>query len=177
MRLPDRELKGARKTTILAMFLGAALVLGVFERMIPLEIAVPGVRLGLPNIVILTLLYLFLPSEVIFVVILKCILTTMLAGNPISFALSLTGSVLSFIVMSALIKTAGASGKISPVGVSVAGAVSHNIGQILAACYILGTFAVAAFLPVLLISGVITGVITGMAVKHLLCHIKALGLI
>ena len=178
-RLPDRNLKGSqkiRKITVLAIFLSVALVLGVFERMIPLEVAVPGVRLGLPNIVILTLLYLFLPSEVIFVVILKCVLTAMLAGNFVSFALSLTGSALSFMVMSALIKTADASGRISPVGVSVAGAVFHNIGQILAACYILDTFAVVVFLPALLVSGVITGVITGMAVKHLLSRVKAIGL-
>ena len=155
------------------MFLGAALALGVFERMIPVGVVVPGVRLGLPNIVILTLLYLFLPSEIILVVVLKCVLTAMLSGNIISFALSLTGSVLSFTVMSALIKTAAE--KISPIGVSVAGAVSHNIGQILAAYYILGKFAVA-FLPGLLVSGVITGIITGMAVKYLLGHIRSLEL-
>jgi len=173
-RSPDKNLKNVRKTAVLAVFLGAALALGVFERMIPLEIAVPGVRLGLPNIVILALLYLFLPSDVIFVVILKCVLTAMLGGNFISLALSLTGSLLSFAVMSALIKMAGS--RISPVGVSVAGAVFHNIGQIIAASYILGNFAVLALLPVLLVSGVITGVLTGTAVKHLLSRMQAIGL-
>jgi len=172
-QLSDR--KGIRKIAILAMFLAAALVLGVFERLIPLEIAVPGVRLGLPNVVILTLLYLFLPSDVILVVILKCLLTAMLGGNFISFILSLTGSLLSFAVMSALIKTADQ--KISPVGVSVTGAVFHNIGQLFAASFVLGTFGVFVFLPVLLVSGVITGVLTGTAVTHLLRRIQAIGLI
>ena len=175
MQLSDKNFTGVRKTAVLAVFLGAAIVLGIVERMFPLEVAIPGVRLGLPNVVILILLYLFLPSDVIIVVILKCVLTTMFAGNLVSFAIGLTGSLLSFTVMSALIKTV--SSRISQIGVSVVGSVFHNIGQILMAGCILGNSAVVVFLPALLISGVITGAVTGIAAKQLLSRIKAIDII
>jgi heptaprenyl diphosphate synthase len=152
--------KKVHRLAILSLLLAAALVAGLAERAIPFDFAVPGVKLGLGNVVILTALYLFPLREVWGLAILKCALTALLGGSFTSFAYSLAGSLLSLAAMALLLRIAGE--KVGSVGVSAVGAVFHNIGQLLAASLVMGTAMVWGYLPWLLLSGVITGVITGL---------------
>lgn len=164
------ETKNIGKLALLAVFLSCALIMGVIEALIPLDFIAPGVKLGLANVVVLASLYLFRRRDVLKIVLLKCLVSSILYGSFFSFLYSLAGSMLSFLAMYALIRFAG--DRISPVGVSVCGAVSHNIGQILVAACLLSSLSVAAYLPALLLSGVITGVLTGLAVRLTLTYIR-----
>ena len=158
-----------KRLTLRAVLLAQALVLGFIERLIPFEFAVPGVKLGLANAAVLTCLYLLAFWDGFAIVGLKCILSAVLFGSASTFIFSVCGSILSFFTMYALIKVA--KQKVSPAGVSVAGAVAHNIGQVSAAAVLMGTLRIAYYLPALLVSGVITGFIIGFIVK---CALKAL---
>ncbi|MDR2649044.1 MAG: Gx transporter family protein [Clostridiales bacterium] len=169
--MPDSENK---KTTALslalkAVFLAFALAAGFVERWIPFEFLVPGVKLGLANVVVLSALYLFSWRAALEISLLKCVLIAVFAGTGASFFYSLGGAILSFAIMAPLIQIGRE--KISPIGISVLGAVFHNIGQILVASFIMRTFAIVTYLPVLLVSGVFTGVTVGIAVKILVKYI------
>lgn len=159
-----------RKLTVSALLLSCALVLGLAERAIPLDVAVPGVRLGLPNAVVLLTLYLFPFGQAFVLGLLKCVLTALLFGTFTSFLYSVSGFLLSVFVMLVLIRLAGT--RLSPVGVSVAGAVFHNLGQLLAAAMVMGSLWVFGYLPVLLVSGAVTGTLVGVAVKYTLPYMK-----
>lgn len=147
----------------MAIFVAYALIMGIVERWIPFDFVVPGVKLGLANVVILTALYIFPVSDALKIVILKCVMTAMFAGSGVSFLYSLGGALLSFVAMALLVKLFRK--QVGSIGVSVVGAVCHNIGQILVASIVMKTFLIVSYLPVLLISGVITGVIVGAIVQ------------
>ena len=149
-----------------AIVLSLALIVGVIERWIPFEFVVPGVKLGLANAVVLTALYLFSWQTALEISLLKCVLIAIFTGTGVSFFYSLGGAICSFTVMTVLVRFSRE--KISPIGVSVSGAVFHNIGQILVASFIMRTFMMVFYLPALLISGVITGVIVGVITKMLM---------
>lgn len=159
-----------KKLALLSVFLAAALVAGIVERGIPFDFAVPGVRLGLGNLFILMSLYLFRFRDSLALTVMKCILTALFAGSFTSFAYSLSGSILSLLAMAALIRLAGE--RLSPTGVSAVGAVCHNIGQLTAASVIMGTAMVWTYLPILMVSGIITGVITGLAGAQILPRVR-----
>ncbi len=146
-----------------AIFLALALIMGIVERWIPFDAAVPGVKLGLANTVILTAMYIFPLKDAFKISVLKCLGGALFAGTALSLLYSISGAMLSFAAMALVMRPAGE--RISPVGVSVVGAVFHNIGQIIAAAAVIGSAAVAAYLPALLISGVVTGVLVGVLVK------------
>ena len=165
-----QDKKTVLRITVMSVFLAMALIIGVVERSIPFNIAVPGVKLGLSNVVILTLLYLYTPYEVFIVVMLKCFMLAMFSGSFSSLLYSLSGAVLSFFVMYGAIRLL--KNKFSPTGVSILGAISHNIGQIIAASFVLSTVKLMYALPVLLISGAITGFIVGITVTKFLLHFK-----
>ncbi|MDR1130971.1 MAG: Gx transporter family protein [Oscillospiraceae bacterium] len=153
-----------------ALFLAFALVAGLVERWIPFEFVVPGVKLGLANAVVLTALYLFPWPAALEISLLKCLMTAIFTGMGVSFFYSLGGAVFSFAAMAPALRFG--QNKIGPAGVSVLGAVFHNIGQILVASLIMRTLMIVTYLPVLLISGVVTGVLVGMLVKPLTDYIR-----
>lgn len=153
-----------------SVFLTAALAVGIAERWIPFDFAVPGVKLGLSNSVILTALYLFRTRDALKIALLKCVLTALLSGAGVSFFYSISGTLISFAVMSVAVRFS--ESRFSHIGVSVLGAIAHNIGQIIASAVIMRSFYVVSYLPVLIISGVITGVIVGAVVKGLLKAMK-----
>ncbi len=165
-----KQRMSVKKLTLLAVLLAVALILGLVERAIPMP--VPGMRLGLPNVVVLAALYLFEWPSVLLLVIVKCVTISMLAGGGVSLLYSLSGSLLSFAAMTVLIKAAG--DKVSPAGVSVVGAVLHNTGQLLAAALVMNTPAVFSYLPVLLFSGLAAGVLVGLTVRMLLRPLRKL---
>mgnify|MGYP003490959566 FL=1 len=114
---------------------------------------VPGMRLGLVNVVTLIAVYLFGAVPALIIVVLRCVITFAFSGNLTGFLLSMSGGILALCAMLLLRNTR----KLSFFGVSMGGAAAHNVGQILAACLITRTLAVISYLPVLLIVAAVTG--------------------
>ena len=161
--------KTAAKNLVLkAIFLSLALAVGIIERSIPFDFVIPGVKLGLGNIVVLSALYVFSWKDAAAISLLRCVIIGVFSGMGISFLYSLGGATLSFIAMAVLVRFA--ESRVSPIGVSIVGAIFHNIGQILVASWVLGTFMIVTYLPMLLVSGVITGLLVGLLVRALLGH-------
>lgn len=141
-----------------ALLVALAMVLSWLESLVPLSVAVPGVKLGLTNLVVIFALYRMSLRDAAVISLVRVALVSMTFGNAYSLAYSLAGAVLSLGVMALLKKT----GQFSMVGVSVAGGVCHNIGQILVAIAVLGTARIAWYLPVLLLTGLTAGVCVGV---------------
>jgi heptaprenyl diphosphate synthase len=157
----------SKKIAFLGLCAGVALVLAYVEALLPpLYAAVPGIKLGLPNIAIIFILYRFGLREAAVVSFIRIVAVALLFGNPMTFAYSVAGAFLSLLVMTILRKL----DLFSIVGVSVAGAVFHNVGQILTAMVLLGTAELGYYLIVLAITGTISGILVGlcgaMAVKR-----------
>jgi heptaprenyl diphosphate synthase len=160
------------EVALIGIFLAFILVMGLLERMVPLDFLVPGARLGLSNVVVLTAVYLFRFRVALLLVILKCALLSMLAGGPSSFIYSISGSLLSLVAMWLLVRIF--SERISPVGVSAAGAACHSAGQVLAACFVLENMGMLAYLPPLLLISLISGVFVGVIVQRVVPRLRAL---
>ncbi|MBD5390690.1 Gx transporter family protein [bacterium] len=150
-----------RRLCIIAMLLAMAIVLNILESFIP--VFIPGVKLGLANIIILIMLYEFKPAEAFLVDLLRILLVGLLRGSFMAptFVMSLCGGMLSFLVMFLFSKIK----VFSPIGVSVLGAVSHASGQVFAAMLLLGTQAVVYYLPFIGILSIATGVFSGILTK------------
>lgn len=142
-----------------ALLVAAALALSYTERLIPLNLVVPlpGVKLGLANIVTMLALY-FLPlGQGFSILVLRCVLGSIFGGGVSGLAMSLTGGVLAFWTM-ALAKTVPL---LSVYGVSILGAAAHNLGQVLAAAVMMGSIYTVCYLPFLLLTGLVMGLVTG----------------
>lgn len=148
-----------RRTARRALLTALAMVLSWLESMVPVSAAVPGMKLGLTNLVVIFALYRMGLRDAAAISLARVGLVSMTFGNAYSFAYSLAGAALSLAVMALLRRT----GRFSILGVSVAGGVSHNIAQILVAMAALGTGRLAWYLPALLASGVAAGVAIGAA--------------
>lgn len=142
-----------------ALLTALAMVLSWVESLVPLSAAVPGVKLGLTNLVVLFALYRMSVKAAWCLSLVRVLLVSFTFGNAFSLWYSLAGAILSLLVMMAL----KATGKFSVTGVSVAGAVCHNLGQVLVAMAVLQSTAVAFYYPALLLSGTIAGVCIGLA--------------
>jgi len=147
----------AKKVARYGLLLALALVLSYAESLVPLSVAVPGVKLGLPNLAVLFALYRLGEKDAVTLSILRVVLVSILFGNAYSLWYSLAGAVLSLGAMIGL-KKLGFFGKL---GVSVAGGVCHNLGQIAVAILVLRSTAVIYYLPVLLLSGTLAGIAIG----------------
>ena len=143
---------------LLSLFTGLALIMSYIEALMPIPLPVPGIKVGFPNIIILFILYRFGTKCAVAVSLVRVLLVSLLFGSALGLAYSLAGAVLSLAVMIILKKT----NKFSPMGISICGAIAHNIGQIAVAIVILEEFKIALYLPILLISGAITGAIIGI---------------
>ena len=148
------------KLTLVGVLVAGAVVIGYLESLIP-SIGIPGVKLGLANIVILITLFELGYKEAIFVNILRVVLVSLITGTILSmgFLMSLTGAVLSLgimILFHLLVK------KFSIIGISVIGAVFHVIGQIIIAMIFLETPYVLYYLPIIGVTAIITGVLVGL---------------
>lgn len=141
-----------------AMFLTLALVVSYIEVLIPIPIGIPGVKLGLANGVIMVLLFFTTWKRTLEISVIRVILAGFLFGNPMTIAYSLAGGILSLIIMGILKKMDG----FSPVGISVAGGVAHNLGQLSVAVILMENTKIYYYAPVLLITGTIAGVIIGI---------------
>lgn len=157
-----------KKTAFLGVFLALAMICSYIEMLIPFNFGIPGVKLGLTNIVVVLMLYTIGTREAIMVSVLRILLMGILFGNVMSIVYSLAGGILSFLVMAILKKT----GQLGCISVSVAGGISHNIGQILAAAVVVNSFSILYYLPVLLIAGVVTGLLIGILAQELIVRLK-----
>lgn len=163
----DRNTKiTTQKLTRLALLAAAAVVLGYIEGIItafaPLP---PGIKLGLANTVVLYSVYTLGPGYSVIMIILKVVLTGFMSGNLASaFLYSMGGAVLSLIMM-LLVKNISHD-KVSIVGVSVVGAVFHNVGQLLVASLLLQTGGLMFYAFILMFAAIVTGVLTGIAGKQ-----------
>lgn len=151
-------MNNTRIITICGLMTALAMIFSYIESLVPIPIPVPGVKLGLANMAIMIVMFTIGTREAVFVDFIRVVLTSMLFGNFNSFIFSISGAVLSIVVMAVLKHT----GKFSEVGISVTGGVMHNIGQIIAAIIIMDTSAIILYLPVLMISGVVTGIVIGI---------------
>lgn len=156
----------ASKVARYGLLTALALVLSWVESLLP-PLGAPGVKLGLPNLAIVFALYRLGLKDACVISLVRVVLVTLLFGNGAALAYSIAGAALSLALMGLLKNT----GKFSSVGVSVAGGVAHNAGQILVAMALLETSRLAWYLPVLWVSGtvagVLVGVISGILVKRI----------
>lgn len=157
----------AKKVAFLGMFTALALVLGWLESLVPVTPVFPGIKLGLANVVTILVLYRFGWKEASCVSVLRVGLSNVLFGNLSVFFYSLAGAGFSLLAMIFLKKT----DKFSPIGVSVAGGVMHNAGQLLMAVILMENGVILYYFPILAIAGVISGVLIGLLGAFLHKHL------
>lgn len=161
-----------KKLTLCGMLTALAIVLSLAERLFPLDaiVPVPGVKLGLANVVTLFALTRLSVRDAVAILLCRVALSSLLMGSVTAFLFSLFGGLLALAVMGLLLR---AEGKFcSVLGVSVAGAAAHNIGQIIAAVIWMKTGAVVAYLPLLLVMSVPLGLVTGLTAAVVLSHLQ-----
>lgn len=160
-----------RKLVYYSFFITLATVLGLVEAMLPNPLPIPGVKLGLANTVTLIAIYLYGLKDGLALSVLRVIFVSLLLGTflSVSFLLSMTGALASTLVMALLKRCVPA---LSIIGVSIAGAVTHNMGQLLMAAVLIQTGYIFFYLPVLLLAAIPTGVVTGYIARLLLVYLK-----
>ena len=161
----------ASRVALSGLLTSLMLVFGLIERQFPLPIPVPGIKLGLANSVLLYSLYMLGIRQSIVLMLIKALLSWLIYMNLSAMLYSLAGGILSLLAMILIMRVKG----VSIIGVSAIGAVFFNVGQILMAVAILHTpQLIVTYLPILMISGVLTGVLTGIIARMVMNHLKAL---
>ena len=155
------------KVAYLGVFLGLALVCSYVESLIPFYFGIPGVKLGLTNIVIVLMLYCVGAKEAFTISVLRVVLAGFLFGNMFSILYSLAGGILSFGVMYLLMRTK----KLGLLPISICGGLFHNIGQLAVAAFVVENYRIVYYLPVLLIAGAVTGLLIGIAAGEIVLRI------
>lgn len=148
----------ARRTALTALMVSLALIFSYIEFLIPFTPAVPGIKLGIANLVIIVALYYLEPRYALTVNVVRVLIAGLLFSGVFGAAYSMAGALLSFLVMVLLKKT----GWFSVTGVSIAGGVAHNLGQILVASFLVSNLKMFAYFPVLIFSGVASGAAIGI---------------
>ncbi|MDO4616460.1 MAG: Gx transporter family protein [Lachnospiraceae bacterium] len=156
-----------QKTAVYGMLIALAMILSYVEAQVPAFFAVPGMKLGLTNIVVLYALYRIGFKSAFFINLLRILLVGILFGTGMSLAFSLAGGLLSTMVMMLLKKT----GRFQMFTVSLAGGITHNIGQILVAMLLLQTTAIGWYLLILWFSGLGSGLVIGLICGELMKHL------
>lgn len=156
-----------KKIALYGMLVALAFTFSYFESLIPFNFGIPGVKLGLANLVVVVALYVVSPVQAFSVAIIRILLASMTFGNVYSLAYSLCGGILSFAVMYITKKS-----KFSIIGVSMLGGICHNIGQIIVAAIVMETVRIAYYLPVLLVAGLITGLLIGIVSRLIVDRFK-----
>nr|WP_314609877.1 Gx transporter family protein [uncultured Lachnoanaerobaculum sp.] len=153
-----RSGKYIRQITTMGMLVALAMVLGFVETLIPINLGIPGMKLGLANIVVVIALFLFDIKTAIVVSILRIILIAMTFGNMSMMFYSIAGASLSLLSMIAISKIKS----FSLISVSIVGGIMHNVGQIICAAFVVRTNGVFTYLPVLMIAGLVSGALIGI---------------
>lgn len=146
-----------------AMLTALAMIFGYVEALIPFHFGLPGIKLGLANLVIVLALYRFPAGQVFAIQVMRIVLVSFLFGNMSMMIYSLAGGILSLLTMLFLKKT----NWFSVIGVSIAGGVSHNLGQLAVALLVVQNLKITFYVPVLLTAGLVTGCLIGMLTHRL----------
>ncbi len=157
-----------KKVATCAVLVALAMIFSYIEAILPIPFGVPGVKLGLANLVVVTGFYILRPGEVFLVSAVRILLSSLLFGNTLSLLYSLAGGILSFFVMLGLKHVKG----FSVAGVSLAGGVAHNIGQIAVAAWVVKNTAVLYYLPALTAAGVAAGLLMGILASRVLAVLR-----
>ncbi len=152
------------------VFTALALIFSYIEGLIPFDFGIPGVKLGLANLIIVFALYKLNLRDVYLLSLVRVLLSGALFGNYFSIVYSLAGGLLSLSVMVFLKHREG----YSILGISMAGGVFHNVGQVLVAMILVETFSVIYYLPVLLLAGLVTGALIGVVAGEVLKRVTFL---
>ena len=163
-------MKDIRKMMYVSLLISMALVLHIFEGMIPVPFITPGAKLGLANVITVIALYTLDSKETFLVILLRIVLSVMFGGSISRLLYSLGGALLSYFSM-VLVKKAGKD-YVSIIGVSATGAVFHNVGQLVVASTIVNTFGVMLYLPIMSLAGVGTGIFVGLTANFAVNHLK-----
>ena len=162
-----RSGKYIRQITIMGMLVALAMVLGFVETLIPINLGIPGMKLGLANIVVVIALFLFDVKTAVVVSILRIILIAMTFGNMSMMFYSIAGASLSLLSMIAISKIKS----FSLISVSIVGGIMHNVGQIICAAFVVRTNGVFTYLPVLIIAGLVSGALIGIVAGLILVRL------
>ena len=157
-----------KQLVTLSALIAVAMILSYIESLIPAFVAVPGVKMGLSNIATVFALYALGWQYAICVSVVAVSLKTLLFGNFVSLIYSLSGAALALALMILLKKL----DRFSSVGVSVAGGVGHNAGQIIAACIVMENAAISLYIIPLIISGTLSGIVIGLVAGNLVERVK-----
>ncbi len=157
-----------KKITVIGISVSLAMILSYLESMIPSFVPVPGIKIGLSNLIIVILLYSGGTVDAFLTDIIRIILSSVLFGSPLSFLFSISGGLLSFFVMWLLKKTK----ILSVLSISAAGGVCHNTGQLVMAIIILKSPALYYYLPPLLMGGLLTGLFNGIVSAELVRYLN-----
>lgn len=160
------------KVAVFGVFTSLALILSYVELLIPINFGIPGMKLGLTNLLVVILLYKCGPRDALLLSVIRILLSGLIFGNMFSIFYSLGGGLLSLAVMVFLKKT----GQFTVAGISIGGGASHNVGQLLVAMFVVQTYQVGYYLPVLLIAGVITGAVIGILSAEVLKRTQSIRL-
>lgn len=153
-----------RKTAYLGLFAAVAIIFGYVESLIPVFAGIPGVKMGLANLAVLFILDRYSWREAALVSVVRILVIGFMFGNLFSIVYSLAGAALSLTVMNFLKKYS----EFSLIGISVAGGVTHNIGQLIVAMIVVSNTSLMVYAPALLVAGVLAGVAIGVLVKEVL---------
>lgn len=157
----------AKRAAYCAMLAALAMIFGYVEALIPFSVGIPGVKLGLANLVIVVALYMLPAHQVFFIQLARIVLVSFMFGNFSMMIYSLAGGLMSLLIMSLLKRIDG----FSVMGVSIAGGVAHNIGQLVVAMLVVQNIKLAYYAAVLMIAGLVTGGVIGMLAQRIQYHL------
>lgn len=160
------------KVAYFGVFTALALIFSYIETLIPIHLGIPGVKLGLANLIIVITLYKMGTKEAYILSVVRIVLAGFIFANMFSILYSMAGGLLSLTVMVFLKRI----DKFSVMGISMAGGVFHNIGQLIMAAIVLESLSITYYLPVLLVSGVLTGFLIGFIANEMLKRLSKLQL-
>lgn len=158
----------AKQVAYYGLFASLAILMGYVEMLIPIPLLVPGMKLGLANVIVVIVMYFMDARAAFFISLVRVLLSGLLFAGFAGLLYSLAGALFSFGVMTLLKKT----DKFSIIGVSVAGGVFHNIGQILVAALVVENIKLMYYLPFLLFFGVATGIMIGLVARMTLGYLN-----
>lgn len=162
-----------RKLALMAMLTAAALIIFIVEAQLPSVVPIPGVKLGLANVITLTAMLILGRREAGEILAVRLIMGAVFAGSPSSLIYSASGGTLAYIVMCLLV---GIVPEKRLWALSALSATAHNMGQLIAAVLIVKTAGIFIYAPALVVSGVITGVFTGFTAMYLVRALRRLNL-
>lgn len=156
-------MSAAKKISYCAVISALAIIFGYIEALFPIPVPIPGVKLGLGNIAVIVCLYLLNKKTAFAVMMIKAVVTSILFSSPLMLIYSLSGGILSFIVMCIMKKY-----RFGLPVVSMGGGIFHNIGQLITAGLVLGNANVLYYAPFLIIAGSCAALLTGFAAKTII---------